>query len=362
MAKTMPRVGLDVHANQTHLFAFDPTTGEIERRRINGAPQRVLEHLERFGPDLIAVYEAGPTGFGLARSGREGGIDLRVAAPGLIPRGSSDRVKTDARDAERLARLLAAGELRFVYVPTIVEERFRDLIRCREDLRGDLMRARHRISKFCLRRDLRFGGPGQSWTLAHLRWLRGLEFEDESSRHAFGDYLAAIEALTQRRVSLDAAIAELAPQSPHASTIARLRCFRGIDTLSAAGICAELGPFGRFEHPRLLAGHLGIVPSERTSDEKRRQGAITKAGSVHARRLLVEAAHHYRHRPAIGAGLRRRQEGQDPRVAAIAWRAQLRLNQRWTDLRERRRKPAGVVAIACARELSGFIWEAATLG
>lgn len=361
MTVTMPRVGLDVHANQTHLFAFDPTSGEFERRRIAGSPERSLGELERFGPNLIAVYEAGPTGFGLARAAREHGIDLRVAAPGLIPRGPSDRVKTDARDAERLARLLAAGELHFVYVPTIAEEHFRDLIRCREDLRGDLMRARHRISKFCLRRELRFGGLGRNWTRAHLQWLRSLRFEDPPSRHAFDDYLAAIEALHCRREALDQAISELAGESPHAETIARFRCFRGIDTLSAAGICAEVGPFGRFDHPRRLAGHLGIVPSERTSDEKRRQGSITKAGSVHARRLLVEAAHHYRHRPAVGAGLNSRQKGQDQRVISIAWRAQLRLHQRWQHLRGGRKKPAGVVAIACARELSGFLWEVATL-
>jgi len=361
MIETMPRAGLDVHAHQTHLFAFDAISGEFERRRISGPPENALAHLERLGPNLLAVYEAGPTGFGLARTARERGIDLRIAAPGLIPRGSSDRVKTDARDAERLARLLAAGELHFVWVPTIAEERFRDLIRCREDLRGDLMRARHRISKLLLRHGLRFGGPGGNWTRVHQRWLRSLRFEDPASGFAFGDYLAAIEALSERRSTLDRAIAELAPESPHAETIPRLRCFRGIDTLSAAGLCAEIGRFGRFAHPRQLAGYLGIVPSERTSDEKRHQGAITKAGSVHARRLLVEASHHYRHRPAIGAALRNRQEGQDPRVVAIAWRAQLRLNKRWADLRERRRKPAGVVAIACARELSAFVWEAATL-
>lgn len=361
MIETMPRAGLDVHARQSHLFAFDPTSGEVERRRISGPPEQTLAHLERLGPNLVAVYEAGPTGFGLARAARERGIDLRIAAPGMIPRGSSDRVKTDARDAERLARLLAAGELSFVWVPTIAEERFRDLIRCREDLRGDLMRARHRLSKFCLRHDLRFGGAGNNWTQSHHRWLRLLDFEDRASRATFGDYLAAIEALSERRRTLDGAIAELAAESPYAEPIARLRCFRGIDTLSAAGICAEVGCFDRFAHPRYLAGHLGIVPSERTSDEKRRQGQITKAGSVHARRLLVEAAHHYRHRPAIGKGLSERQAGQDPRVVAIAWRAQLRLNKRWADLRERRRKPAGVVAIACARELSAFIWEAATL-
>ena len=361
MTKTMPRVGLDVHANQTHRAALDLATGELKRRRIQGPPERALDDLESLGPDVVAVYEAGPTGFGLARAAAERGIDLRIAAPGLIPRGSADRVKTDARDAERLARLLAAGELAFVSVPTVDEERFRDLVRCREALRGDLMRARHRLSKLLLRQGIRYPGPGGSWTQSHRAWLSRLEFAGEAAAITFADYLAAVDALTQRRSALDQALERLWPDSPHAETIARLRCFRGIDTLTAAGICAEVGDFRRFAKPKLLAGHLGITPSERTSDEKRRQGQITRAGSSHARRLLVEAAHHYARGPAIGEALRRRQAGQDPRACEIAWRAQLRLHGRWTHLRGRRGKPAGKVAVAVARELSAFCWEAATL-
>lgn len=361
MTDTMPRCGLDVHANQTHAATLEVATGELTRKRIHGPPERALDYLEALGQGVLAVYEAGPTGFELARAARERGIELRIAAPGLIPRGPSDRVKTDARDAERLARLLAAGELSFVCVPSVEEECFRDLVRAREDLRGDLMRARHRLGKLLLRRGTRFPGPGKNWTQAHHRWLDGLEFEDEASKVAFTDYLAAVEALCQRRSTLDAAIERLWPESPHAATIARLRGFRGIDTLTAAGICAEVGEFARFARPALLAGHLGITPSERTSDQKRRQGAITKAGSTHARRLLVEAAHHYARRPAVGATLRRRQQGQDARVVAISWRAQQRLHGRWEHLRGRRGKPAGKVAVAVARELSAFCWEAATL-
>jgi transposase len=361
MAKTMPRCGLDVHASQTHAATLDLATGELIRRRIQGPPGRVLDYLAGFGPSLVAVYEAGPTGFALARAAADRGIDLRVAAPGLIPRGPSDRVKTDARDAERLARLLAAGELRFACVPTLEEERFRDLVRCREDVRGDLMRARHRLGKFLLRRGLRYPGPGKNWTLRHRAWLGKLCFDDAASAATFADYLAAETALEQRRDTLDQQIEELWPASPHAETIARLRCFRGIDTLTAAGICAEVGSFDRFARPKPLAGHLGITPSERTSDEKRRQGGITKAGSKHARRLLVEAAHHYAKHPAVGEELRRRQQGRDPRVVEIAWRAQRRLHSRWRHLGARRGKPAGKVAVAVARELSAFCWEAATL-
>lgn len=161
--------------------------------------------------------------------------------------------------------------------------------------------------------------------------------------------------------ALIAVLEQAAPRSSHAETIARLRCFRGIDTLTAAGLCAEVGRFERFAKPALLSGFLGIVPCEYTSDTKRVQGQITKAGPPHARRLLVEVAHHYRHRPAVGETIAARQAGQDPRVAAIAWRAQTRLNARWTHLGARRGKHTGTVAVACARELAAFCWEAATL-
>jgi transposase len=361
MAKAMTLVGLDVHARQTHAAVLDPATGELGLSRLRMAPLEVASFLEGLGPAVRAVYEAGPTGFGLARAGRERGIDVRVAAPGSIPRGPGDRVKTDRRDAARLVRLLAAGELTFAFVPSVADEGFRDLVRAIEDARGDLMRARHRLSKFLLRREQRYGGPGGAWTAKHMAWLRSREFDDPCSRATFADYLAAVELLIARRWTLVRVLEEQARESGHAEVIARLRCFRGIDTLSAAGLAAEVGDFARFRRPGLLAGFLGIVPSERSSDQKRRRGSITKAGPGHARRLLVEAAHHYRYQPRIGQALARRQEGQDPRVIAIAWRAQRRLNQRWRHLYTERRKPAGVVAIACARELAGFCWEAATL-
>jgi transposase len=361
MQSTMAKVGLDVHAEQTHAAVLDPATGELSLRRLKVPPLGVLDFLARLGPGACAVYEAGPSGFVLARAAAERGLDVRVVAPGLIPRKSSDRVKTDRRDATRLARLLAAGELSFVRVPTLAEERFRDLVRAREDLRCDLMRARHRLSSFLRRRGRRFPGPGRAWTRAHRRWLNKLRFDDLASETTFVDYLAALEALPQRCQALEQALAELAPASPFAETIARLRCFRGIDTLSAAGISAEVGDFRRFPHPRLLSGYLGLVPSERTSDEQRRQGAITKAGPGHSRRLLVEAAHHYRHQPRLDERLARRQAGQDARVCQIAWRAQRRLHARWRTLALERGKPAGVVAVACARELATFLWEAAVL-
>ncbi len=359
--KAMTVVGLDVHARQTHAAIVDPASGELRVSKLRMAPVEVASFLAGLGPGVVAVYEAGPTGFGLARAARERGIDVRVAAPGSIPKGPGDRVKTDRRDAIRLVRLLGAGELSFAFVPSVADEHFRDLIRAIEDVRGDLMRARHRLGKFLLRRGERYPGPGRAWTGTHMAWLRGLRFEDVCSQATFADYLASVELLAGRRATLIDALGQQVPASSHAPVIARLRCFRGIDTLSAAGLCAEIGDFARFPAPTRLSGFLGIVPSERTSDTKRRQGSITKAGPGHARRLLVEAAHHYRHQPAIGATLARRQHGQDPRIIEIAWRAQRRLHQRWQRLHHERRKPAGVVAIACARELAAFCWEAATL-
>jgi transposase len=359
-AKATRLVGLDVHARQTHAAILHLDSGELAVSRLQMPPLEVVSVLERLGPGVVAVYEAGPTGFGLARDARARGIDVRVVAPGSIPKGSGDRVKTDRRDAIRLVRLLAAGELSFAFVPSVQDEHFRDLVRCIEDIRADLMRARHRLGKFLLRRGQRYE-TGKAWTGMHMRWLGKLSFEDVCSQACFVDYLASVELLVGRRQTLIAMLEQQIPDSSHAEVIARLRCFRGIDTLTAAGVSAEVGDFARFPKPTLLSGFLGIVPSERTSDIKRRQGSITKAGPGHARRLLVEAAHHYRYPPRIGDVLARRQAGQDPRIAEIAWRAQRRLHARWQHLRHQRRKPAGVVAIAVSRELAAFLWEAATL-
>ena len=361
MAKTTHFVGLDVHAGQTRAGVLERETGELRRHRLRGDPLVALPLLEELGPGALAVYAAGPTGFELARAAGERGLEVRVCAPGLIPRAPTDRVKTDARDAERLARLLAAGELSFVRVPTVPEEQLRDLVRAREDPPGDLNRARQRLSHFLRRRGLRFTGPGGNWTHAHRAWLRGLEFDARASTVTFADYLAAVEAIEQRRNTVDAALEKLAPESPWAETIARLRCLRGIDTLAAVGLCAEIGEFDRFDHPRQLGAFLGLVPSERTSDEKRRQGAITKAGPKHSRRLLVEAAKHARRRPRVSEEPRRRQQGQDPPVCAVARRAQRRLHGQWHKLATDRGKPANVATVACARQLAAFVWEVALI-
>ncbi len=199
MTKAMTLVGLDVHVRQTHAAVLDPASGELAVSKLTVAPEEVVSFLARLGPGVRAVYEAGPTGFGLARAARERGIDLRVAAPGSIPKGSGDRVKTDRREAVRMVRLFAAGELSFAFVPGVADECFRDLVRSIEDARGDLMRARHRLSKFLLRRGERYPGPGGAWTGRHLAWLRSHAFDDACSRATFADYLAAVELLAARR-------------------------------------------------------------------------------------------------------------------------------------------------------------------
>jgi len=360
MSESMALVGLDVHKSRTVAAVLDPATGELRMERLRGEPERVVPvFLEELDRPVAAVYEAGPTGFVLVREADRRGLDVRVVAPGSIPRAPGDRVKTDRRDAKRLVRLFAAGELRFAFVPSEPDERFRDLVRCLDDVRRDLMRARHRLSKFLLRRGVRFSG--KTWTQQHERWLCTLAFEDPLSQAVFVDYLSAVQGLAQRRKTLIGVLEAAVPHSSHAETIGRLRCFRSIDTLTAAGLCAEVGDFTRFRTPALLSGFLGIVPSEYTSDEKRTHGQITKAGPANARRLLVEAAHNYRHRPRVGENLKARQSGQDPRVVEIAWRCQRRLHGRWMHLAAKRGKPTGTVAIAVARELAAFCWEAATL-
>jgi transposase len=353
-------VGLDVHARESTLAIFDQATGEVVTRRVVGRPHELLPWLRGVARPARMVYEAGPTGYGLARRARAEGIELAVSAPGRSDRPPADRVKTDKRDAIRLARLLAAGELTLVTVPSIERERLRDLVRCREDIRVDLMRARHRIGKFLLRREIYWEGPGETWSRKHRSWLTSVRFADQASGATLADYLHAHDVLIARRDQVEAELAKLALSAPCAHTVARLRCLRGIDTLSALGLCAEIGEWGRFDHPDQLAAYLGIVPSEHTTGAPRRLGSITKAGSTHARRLLVEAAYHYRRGPAVGEALERRQRGQSPQIINIAWRAQRRLNARWRQLKDARRKPNGIVAVAIARELAGYCWEIAT--
>ena len=284
---------------------------------------------------------------------------MRRCGAGEDPtRAGGERVKTDRRDAEHLARLLLAGKLHPVRVPGEAEEALRDLVRAREDIRGDLMRARHRLSKLLLRHGVRF--EGKAWGERHRAWLSSIELQEQAAQATLCDYRGAIEALLHRRAELERQIEALIPASPWQREVARLRCLRGIDTLSAVGLCAEIGDFARFARAGQLASYVGLVPSEFSSGEQRQLGSITKTGSRHARRLLVEAAWHYRHRPHRGRTLEERQQGQPAGAIAISWSAQRRLNRTWTRLRAKGKR-ATVVAVATARELSGFAWAITTL-
>src|SRR3954468_23612606 len=350
--------GLDVHARKTAAAAIRLGSGELWKAQLAGSPSAAIEWLQTLPGPVRAVYEAGPTGFGLARAARAAGLEVMVCSPGAIPRQPGDRIKTDVRDALKLARLHAAGQLRAVTVPSAELEALRDLVRAREDLRGDLMAARHRISKLLLRRGLVYDGPGHPWASKHhAAWLSAIDVGEPLGRVVLGEYLACHEVLLARRDRLDGLIAEHAHEPQWAALVGRLRCLRGIDTLTAVGLIAEIGDFSAFAHPKQLASFLGLVPAESSSGEKRRQGSITKAGSSHARRLLIEAAWHYRRHPAVSLTLRRRQHGQPPAAIDAAWRAQLRLHHRWAHLDARRAKKRTTVAVAVARELSCFVWE-----
>jgi transposase len=353
-------IGLDVHAAKVVACVVDAESGEMRIHRLSGATTGVVAFCAALPAPARVAYEAGPTGFALARALHAAGIECVIAAPGKIERPARDRVKTDRRDAERLVRLLMIDALHPVRVPACEEEALRDLVRAREDLREDLMRARHRLSKLLLRHDVRYQDTTSRWGERHRRWLARVDLREVGAQLTFSDYLGAIEQLTIRRETIEGAIEGLIPDSPWAQTIARLRCLRGIDTLTAVGLCAEIGDFHRFQRPGQLMSYLGLVPSEQSSGETRRQGQLTKTGSRHARRLLVEAAWHYRRPPRLGTVLERRQQDQEAAVIAIAWKAQQHLHRIWRRLEQKRGKRGTIVAAAAARQLTGFVWAIAT--
>jgi transposase len=347
-------VGLDVHAAKVVAAILDAETGELRFQRLGGESEPVVRLAGSLEGPVRAAYEAGPTGYGLARALERAGVECVVAAPGKIPRGATERVKPDRRDAEHLVRLLLAGKLHPVRVPGPAEEALRDLVRAREDVRGDLMRARHRLSKLLLRHDVRFAG--RAWTDRHRAWLGRVKLGEAAAQATLVDYLGAVEALLHRKAELERQIAAAVPASPWAREVGRLRWLRGVDTLTAVGLCAEIGNFARFAKAGQLMSYLGLVPSEHSSGQQRRLGAITRSGSRHARRLLVEAAWHYRNQPRVGVELERRQQGQPPEAVAIGWSAQRRLHRVWARMR-RRGKRSTLITVAVARELAGFCWS-----
>jgi transposase len=350
-------VGLDAHARKSVAGVLDAASGEVRSVRAPTLPVETVEWLLRFPAPVRVAYEAGPTGYGLARACSAAGIACTVAAPSRIQRAPADRVKTDRRDAERLARLLRLGELVAVRVPSPHEEAARDLVRAREDARGELMRARHRLSKLLLRYGLVYDAA--AWTLAHDAWLRRRRFASRPLALAFDESYAAVLQAKTRRDALDQAIAALAAEPPFVEIVGRLCCLRGVSTLTALALTVELGDWQRFQ-PQSLGPFLGLTPSENSSGERRRLGGITKTGNTHARRLLVEAAWQQRRPLRESATLARRRRGQPAAVRARADQSARRLHQRWHAL-ERRDKRRTVVAVAVARELAGHCWALATM-
>jgi len=333
---------------------LDAESGELRTFRMDGDAGEAAAFCAGLPRPVRAAYEAGPTGYGLARELSKRRVECVVAAPSKIPRASGDRVKTDRRDAELLVRLLVAGKLHAVRVPGPEEEALRDLVRAREAVRVDLMRCRHRLSKLLLRHGIRFD-DGQAWTERHRAWLASVVLAWPAAQTTMLDAQGAIDALCHRREQLEREIIAILPGSPWVAQVGRLRCLRGVDTLSAVGLCAEIGDFERFARAEQLMSYIGLVPCENTTGQQRRLGSITKTGSAHARRLLIEAAWHYRPRPRIGKALTARQDGQPPEAIAIAWSAQQRLYRTWSRL-EARSKRRTIIATAAARELAGFCW------
>jgi transposase len=319
---------------------------------------RFVERLRRQGP-IQCCYEAGPCGFELQRALTNRQIPCEVIAPALIPRRPGDRIKTDRRDAGQLAILYRAGALTAIHIPTAQEEAARDLLRCREDIRADLLRARHRLSKFLLRHGRRFTGTKKAWSKRHDAWLRTQVWPLAALEQTHAAYLRTVDEAGERLATIEQDLRALLTLEPLRPRVQRLRCYRGINDLTALTIAAELGDPRRFPTAPSTMAYVGLVPSEHSSGGKRAQGAITKTGNAHLRRVLVEAAWHYRHRPFVGAELRRRQRGAPREAVAQAWRAQQRLHRRYHRLAARG-KPSQQVITAVARELTGFVWATLT--
>lgn len=356
MENNVTHLGLDVHKESIAVAVLRPGQLEPDQRVIANTPEalRKLINARSDRSSLVVCYEAGPTGYEVHRLLTSLGVACEVIAPSLIPRRSGDRVKTDRLDARNLARLHRAGELTPIRVPTNQEEAVRDLVRVREDLKDDRRRIQHRTKSFLLRHGRRCPDHRLGWSRRYLLWVCAQRFDDEAMQRAFDHLVTALRSATVQLDTIDRDLADAASRPPLADGVARLRTLRGIDTLSALTIASEVCDFRRFPAASSFMGFTGLVPSEHSSGLRERRGSITKTGNAHLRRVLVEAAWSYRHKPNVGAAMRKRCEGQPPQVLAYSWRAQLRLHERFKTVAVRKNR--NVAAVAVARELAGFIW------
>lgn len=356
-------VGIDAHKKTLAVAVLAPGarhanefTIENDERSIRKLARRL--DVDAKGREIRVCYEAGTCGYALQRRlEATGKLVCEVIAPSLIPAKPGERIKTDRRDARKLAELYRAGVLTAVSPPTPAQEAIRDLCRCREDVRADLARWRHRLVKMLVRRGYVFNSTSRLWSEVHRRWLADIVFDDETDRIIVAEYRLAIEHAERRLRAMNAEIEKAAQLPLYREHVAWLRCFHGIDTTVAMIFVAELHGIERFESPRALAAYLGLVPSLYSSGDKAHRGGITKTGNGHIRRALVQACWQYRHRAAVGPALRARREGQPERVLTIAEEAQRRLTTRYRRLTERGKTPNKVI-IAIARELVGFLWAA----
>jgi transposase len=353
-------VGMDVHKESIDV-ALAGSTGAVRHYgQIGGERtdlQRVVRKLESLGQSLVFVYEAGPCGFALQRWLSERGHVCWVVSPADTPRRGRDRIKTDRRDALKLAGLARAGELTAIYIPDALDEAMRDLVRAREDAVAVQRQARHRLQALLLRNDIRYVGKC-AWTEAHRRWIARLQIPHPTQRIAFEEYVQQVEEATARVARLTQAIEHAVTDWRGLALVQALQACRGIKLIHAARIVAELGEFTRFTHPRQLMAYLGLVPSEYSSGARRFPGAITKAGNRSARRALIEAAWSYRYGARITPTIAVRQSAVTPEIRAIAWKAQLRLSARYRKLKARNLQHNKIV-VAIARELAGFLWAIA---
>ncbi len=361
MSKTTCFVGLDVHAETISVaVAEDGRLGEVRSVGvIPNRPEAIRRLIKKLGgpPGLQVCYEAGPCGYALYWHLTALGVACEVVAPTLVPVKAGERVKTDRRDALKLARSYRAGELTAVWVPEPAHEALRDLVRAREAAKKDQLRARHRLGKFLLRHGRRPPKPTCSWGAVHLAWVRAQSFEHAAQQATMVDYLAEVDHAAARIERLEQAIDDAIASLPNETRglIEGLQALRGIAKIAAVTVIAEIGRLSRFQTAKQLMAYAGAVPSEHSSGASRRQGAITKTGNAHLRRVLVEAAWCYRHRPGIGKRQRARQAGLSEELKEIALKAQHRLNRRYRKL-EANGKPKQKVVTAVARELLGFVW------